>query len=73
MRGTTGYLAPEWNSGEAITPKANVFSCDMQLCEIILGRRNSDILDSDMVNYFPFRLANTVIKDNYILILLDDR
>ena len=26
MRGTRGYLALEWNSGEAITPKVDVFS-----------------------------------------------
>ncbi|KAM2649760.1 hypothetical protein EV1_013837 [Malus domestica] len=25
MRGTVGYLAPEWFSGEAITPKADAF------------------------------------------------
>ena len=26
MRGTRGYLAPEWISGEAVTPKVDVFS-----------------------------------------------
>ncbi|XP_051204162.1 G-type lectin S-receptor-like serine/threonine-protein kinase At2g19130 [Lolium perenne] len=40
MRGTIGYLAPEWISGEAITAKADVFSYGMMLFEIVSGRRN---------------------------------
>jgi hypothetical protein len=40
MRGTVGYLAPEWISGEAITAKADVFSYGMMLFEIVSGRRN---------------------------------
>ncbi|XP_050137454.1 G-type lectin S-receptor-like serine/threonine-protein kinase At2g19130 [Malus sylvestris] len=43
MRGTMGYLAPEWFSGEAITPKANMFSYGMLLIEVMLGRRNRDV------------------------------
>uniref|UniRef100_A0A1D1ZBF3 Receptor-like serine/threonine-protein kinase n=1 Tax=Anthurium amnicola TaxID=1678845 RepID=A0A1D1ZBF3_9ARAE len=41
MRGTFGYVAPEWISGEPITPKADVFSFGMTLFEIISGRRNN--------------------------------
>ncbi|CAL4893602.1 unnamed protein product [Urochloa decumbens] len=40
MRGTVGYLAPEWIGGEAITAKADVFSYGMMLFEIVSGRRN---------------------------------
>ncbi|KAB1998904.1 hypothetical protein ES319_D12G122800v1 [Gossypium barbadense] len=40
MRGTWGYVAPEWISGMAITPKADVYSYGMTLLEIIGGRRN---------------------------------
>ncbi|EEE55784.1 hypothetical protein OsJ_04358 [Oryza sativa Japonica Group] len=40
MRGTLGYLAPEWLSGQAITSKADVFSYGMMLFEIISGKRN---------------------------------
>jgi hypothetical protein len=40
VRGTIGYLAPEWITGEAITAKADVFSYGMMLFEIVSGRRN---------------------------------
>ncbi|KAK3138883.1 hypothetical protein QOZ80_5AG0374680 [Eleusine coracana subsp. coracana] len=40
MRGTVGYLAPEWIGGEAVTAKADVFSYGMMLFEIVSGRRN---------------------------------
>ncbi|KAE8660477.1 G-type lectin S-receptor-like serine/threonine-protein kinase SD2-2 [Hibiscus syriacus] len=40
MRGTWGYVAPEWISGMAITPKADVYSYGMTLLELIGGRRN---------------------------------
>ncbi|XP_042505693.1 G-type lectin S-receptor-like serine/threonine-protein kinase At2g19130 [Macadamia integrifolia] len=43
MRGTIGYLAPEWISGAAITAKADVYSYGMMLFELISGRRNSDL------------------------------
>ncbi|XP_043692908.1 G-type lectin S-receptor-like serine/threonine-protein kinase SD2-2 [Telopea speciosissima] len=40
MRGTRGYVAPEWISGVAITAKADVYSYGMTLLEIVGGRRN---------------------------------
>ncbi|GER45228.1 serine/threonine-protein kinase [Striga asiatica] len=40
MRGTWGYVAPEWISGVAITTKADVYSFGMTLLELIGGRRN---------------------------------
>jgi serine/threonine protein kinase len=41
MRGTIGYLAPEWISGEAVTSKVDVYSYGMVLFELISRRRNS--------------------------------
>ncbi|KAL6642389.1 hypothetical protein ACP70R_020570 [Stipagrostis hirtigluma subsp. patula] len=41
VRGTIGYLAPEWISGTAITSKVDVYAYGMVLLEIISGRRNS--------------------------------
>ncbi|CAH8287525.1 unnamed protein product [Eruca vesicaria subsp. sativa] len=40
MRGTWGYVAPEWISGLPITNKADVYSFGMTLLELIGGRRN---------------------------------
>ncbi|CAM0944376.1 unnamed protein product [Alopecurus aequalis] len=42
MRGTIGYLAPEWISGQPISAKADVYSYGMVLFELISGRRNSE-------------------------------
>ncbi|KAK8949035.1 G-type lectin S-receptor-like serine/threonine-protein kinase [Platanthera zijinensis] len=56
VRGTRGYLAPEWVSNRPITVKADVYSYGMVLLEIIGGRRNLDVsLDEDQ--FFYPRLA----------------
>lgn len=48
VRGTRGYLAPEWVSNRPITVKADVYSYGMLLLEIIGGRRNVDMsLDAE--------------------------
>lgn len=43
VRGTRGYLAPEWVSNRPVTVKADVYSYGMLLLEIIGGRRNLDM------------------------------
>ncbi|KAJ7298177.1 hypothetical protein O6H91_Y012500 [Diphasiastrum complanatum] len=54
IRGTRGYLAPEWLSGLPVTAKADVYSFGMTLLEIISGRK---ILDGNNFNsekrFFP--------------------
>ncbi|KAG8053296.1 hypothetical protein GUJ93_ZPchr0001g29885 [Zizania palustris] len=42
MRGTPGYLAPEWLTSQ-ITEKVDVYSFGVVLMEIISGRKNIDI------------------------------
>ncbi|KAJ1276413.1 hypothetical protein BS78_05G212800 [Paspalum vaginatum] len=56
FRGTVGYLAPEWISGEAITQKVDVYSFGMVLLQIVSGRRNSPEVhttSSYHISYFP--------------------
>ncbi|KAF4374906.1 hypothetical protein G4B88_004657 [Cannabis sativa] len=47
IRGTKGYVAPEWFSNMPITVKVDVYSFGVLLLEIICCRRNVDIEISD--------------------------
>ncbi|KAL5991705.1 hypothetical protein ACLOJK_012615 [Asimina triloba] len=42
MRGTKGYMAPEWASNEPITAKADVYSYGVVLLEVVKGIRLSN-------------------------------
>ncbi|KAK4368669.1 hypothetical protein RND71_012461 [Anisodus tanguticus] len=46
MRGTTGYLAPEWLSS-VITEKVDVYAFGIVLLEILCGRKNLDWSQAD--------------------------
>lgn len=74
MRGTIGYLAPEWISVVAITTKVDVYSYGMMLIEMILGKRNSSCNGntSDEVGYFPVEVASTLV-DGDVGSLLDSK
>ncbi|XP_075650408.1 G-type lectin S-receptor-like serine/threonine-protein kinase At5g35370 [Castanea sativa] len=43
MRGTRGYLAPEWIMSSSISDKADVYSYGLVLLEIVRGRKNCSI------------------------------
>lgn len=43
MRGTRGYLAPEWLTNSAISEKTDVYSFGMVLLELVSGRKNCSI------------------------------
>lgn len=73
MRGTRGYLAPEWISGVAITAKADVYSYGMMLLEIVSGKRNSEYSHDGKVKFFPSWAARVVVDEGDILSLLDNR
>ncbi|XP_027345479.1 G-type lectin S-receptor-like serine/threonine-protein kinase At2g19130 [Abrus precatorius] len=74
MRGTRGYLAPEWISGVAITAKADVYSYGMMLFEFVSGRRNSEPSEDGQVRFFPTLAANMVHHGgSNVLSLLDPR
>lgn len=43
VRGTRGYLAPEWLANLPITSKSDVYGYGMVLLEIVSGRRNFEV------------------------------
>ncbi|KAM0007086.1 putative protein kinase RLK-Pelle-SD-2b family [Helianthus debilis subsp. tardiflorus] len=73
MRGTRGYLAPEWLSGVPITTKADVYSYGMMMFEFISGARNSEHAEDGKKKFFPMEVANVLIDGGDILTLLDPR
>jgi len=71
LRGTIGYLAPEWISGTAITMKADVFSYGMMLFEIISHKRNIEHGgDRCTDKFFPILVAEKIHEGN-VQALLD--
>ncbi|KAM2067460.1 hypothetical protein ACFX1T_043794 [Malus domestica] len=50
MRGTRGYLAPEWLTNSAISEKTDVYSFGMVLLELVSGRKNTLRLQSHSLN-----------------------
>ncbi|VVA27086.1 Hypothetical predicted protein [Prunus dulcis] len=74
IRGTRGYLAPEWISGVAITMKADVYSYGMMLFEFVSGRRNSEQSEDGKVRFFPSWAASQIsTAETDVLSLLDPR
>lgn len=73
MRGTRGYLAPEWISGVAITAKADVYSYGMMLFELISGSRNSEHSEDGKIKFFPSWAAQAILEGGDILGLLDPK
>ncbi|XP_024993728.1 G-type lectin S-receptor-like serine/threonine-protein kinase At2g19130 [Cynara cardunculus var. scolymus] len=73
IRGTRGYLAPEWLSGVAITTKADVFSYGMLLFELVSGKRSTDGSVDSTRTFFPCLVASILMAGGDILSLLDSR
>ncbi|CAN6246989.1 unnamed protein product [Urochloa humidicola] len=79
VRGTIGYLSPEWIAGVPITAKADVYSYGMVLLEIVSGRRNARCLEDteqegpSFSGYFPLVAARMVSQGGALAGLLDER
>ncbi|XP_071693106.1 G-type lectin S-receptor-like serine/threonine-protein kinase At2g19130 [Rutidosis leptorrhynchoides] len=74
MRGTRGYLAPEWLTGVAVKAKSDVYSYGMMLFELVHGKRNVEQPDEDYsFTFFPSLAANVVMGGGDILSLVDSR
>ncbi|XP_021764969.1 G-type lectin S-receptor-like serine/threonine-protein kinase At5g24080 [Chenopodium quinoa] len=72
VRGTRGYLAPEWISNRPITVKADVYSYGMLLLEIIGGRRNLD-MSYDAEDFFYPGWAFTEMVNEQAIKVVDKR
>uniref|UniRef100_A0A0E0L7M1 Protein kinase domain-containing protein n=1 Tax=Oryza punctata TaxID=4537 RepID=A0A0E0L7M1_ORYPU len=83
VRGTTGYLAPEWLLGVGITEKSDVYSYGLVLLEMVGGRRNLMQAEdaaggggtddgSPRWTYFP-KVAGDMAREGRVMEVLDRR
>uniref|UniRef100_A0A0E0P724 Receptor-like serine/threonine-protein kinase n=1 Tax=Oryza rufipogon TaxID=4529 RepID=A0A0E0P724_ORYRU len=71
MRGTPGYLAPEWLTSQ-ITEKVDVYSFGVVLLEIICGRKNIDISQPEE-SVQLINLLRGKAKDNELIDIIDKK
>ncbi|KAJ7969719.1 S-receptor-like serine/threonine-protein kinase [Quillaja saponaria] len=72
VRGTRGYLAPEWLANLPITSKSDVYSYGMVLLEIVSGRRNFEVSEKTNRQKFAIWAYEEYEKGN-IKEILDKR
>jgi len=72
LRGTRGYLAPEWITNYAISEKSDVYSYGMLLLEIIGGRKNFDPTESSEKSHFP-SYAFKMMEEGKLKEILDSK
>ncbi|KAI5004036.1 hypothetical protein ZWY2020_031279 [Hordeum vulgare] len=69
MRGTPGYLAPEWLTSQ-ITEKADVYSFGVVVMEVICGRKNLDTsLSEESIHLIT--LLEEKVKNAHLVDLID--
>ncbi|KAJ7568773.1 hypothetical protein O6H91_01G047500 [Diphasiastrum complanatum] len=75
VRGTPGYLAPEWLLNSVATKKCDVFSFGMLLLELVSGRRNIDTtklgLESTLSWYFPAWAVSKIQASDSVMDLIE--
>ncbi|CAI8589686.1 unnamed protein product [Vicia faba] len=78
IRGTRGYMAPEWLLEKGISDKTDVYSYGMVLLEIVGGRKNVSLVEDEKDKskrkwqYFP-KIVNEKVKQGKIMEIVDDR
>ncbi|KAF5749324.1 G-type lectin S-receptor-like serine/threonine-protein kinase [Tripterygium wilfordii] len=72
VRGTRGYLAPEWLANLPITSKSDVYSYGMVLLEIVSGRRNFEVSTETNGKKFSVWAYENFEKGN-VLSIIDRR
>ncbi|CAA0818486.1 G-type lectin S-receptor-like serine/threonine-protein kinase [Striga hermonthica] len=66
MRGTRGYLAPEWLTRSTVSEKTDVYSFGMVLLEIVSGRKNCLPRASDGIFFFPLLALEMHLEGRYL-------
>lgn len=78
MRGTRGYLAPEWLLERGVSEKTDVYSYGMVLLEIIGGRRNVSRVEDPRDRtkkkweFFP-KIVNEKVREGKFMEIVDRR
>ncbi|XP_050268421.1 G-type lectin S-receptor-like serine/threonine-protein kinase SD2-5 [Quercus robur] len=72
LRGTRGYLAPEWITNYAISEKSDVYSYGMVLLEIISGRKNFEPEETSEKSHFP-SYAFKMLEEGKLGDIIDSR
>ncbi|XP_073055240.1 G-type lectin S-receptor-like serine/threonine-protein kinase SD2-5 [Primulina eburnea] len=70
LRGTRGYLAPEWVTNFAISEKSDVYSYGMVLLELIGGRKNYDPTETPEKSHFP-SYASKMMEEGKLKDIID--
>jgi serine/threonine protein kinase len=78
IRGTRGYLAPEWLLEHGISAKSDVYSYGMVVLEMIGGRRNVCLVQNGndksqrKWQYFP-KIVNQKMREGKLMEVVDNR
>jgi serine/threonine protein kinase len=76
IRGTKGYLAPEWLLQHGVSEKSDVYSYGMVLLEMIGGRRNVNLVDNGLNDrkweYFP-KIVYEKMRNGKFKEIVDER
>ncbi|KAI5665221.1 hypothetical protein M9H77_24544 [Catharanthus roseus] len=78
IRGTKGYLAPEWILENGISEKSDVYSYGMVLLEIIGGRRNIRVIDhgihkSERKFQCFSKIVSEKLREGKVMEIVDER
>ncbi|CAD5194308.1 unnamed protein product [Musa acuminata subsp. malaccensis] len=78
VRGTRGYLAPEWLLGSGISERSDIYSYGMVLLELVGGRRNVRVVDPTADaeqrkwSYFP-KIVMEKAREGRVMEVVDER
>ncbi|XP_043725676.1 probable receptor-like protein kinase At5g20050 [Telopea speciosissima] len=75
VRGTRGYLAPEWLLQRGVSEKCDIFSYGMVVLEIIGGRRNVRLMEDDEERYWSYfpRIVSEKERQGKLMEIVDER